>query len=233
MSGHMTRMSRGSSVGSSSRRPTSTSRITSTCRVAPWQACTWTDLSSLTELPGCTRARASGAALSRRSLLQPAEQGRRHRPTDGRGPDSRRRPPYCPSVRRSSRASRPSEASSGCPTYAIERSAERGTRPSSASRAELVPQLAGHLREPEVDVAQLGQGLQQLDLGAGHAGCARTGSAAAGRSSPSPPRAQPLERVARVVRPAVGRPPPRRACARSLAASEGRRRASPPAPSVS
>ena len=40
MSGHMTRMSRGSRVGSSSSSPTSTSRSTSTWRAAPWQACT-------------------------------------------------------------------------------------------------------------------------------------------------------------------------------------------------
>ena len=47
MSGHITRMSRGSSVGSSASRPSSTSRSTSTCRAWPWHACTWTDRSLL------------------------------------------------------------------------------------------------------------------------------------------------------------------------------------------
>ena len=37
MSGHMTRMSRGSSVGSSASRPSSTSRSTSIWRAGPWQ----------------------------------------------------------------------------------------------------------------------------------------------------------------------------------------------------
>jgi hypothetical protein len=38
-------MSRGSSVGSSSSRPSSTSRSTSSCRSGPWQACTWRESS--------------------------------------------------------------------------------------------------------------------------------------------------------------------------------------------
>ena len=46
MSGHITRMSRGSRVGSSASRPSSTSRSTSTCRAAPWHACTCTLRSS-------------------------------------------------------------------------------------------------------------------------------------------------------------------------------------------
>ena len=46
MSGHITRMSRGSSVGSSASRPSSTSRSTSIWRAGPWQLCTCTDRSS-------------------------------------------------------------------------------------------------------------------------------------------------------------------------------------------
>ena len=45
MSGHMTRMSRGSSVGSSASRPSKTSRRTSIWRAGPWQLCTWTERS--------------------------------------------------------------------------------------------------------------------------------------------------------------------------------------------
>ena len=41
-SGHMTRTSRGSSVGSAASRPRTTSRSTSTWRVRPWQECTCT-----------------------------------------------------------------------------------------------------------------------------------------------------------------------------------------------
>ena len=46
MSGHITRMSRGSSVSSSASRPSSTSRSTSTWRAGPWQLCTCTERSS-------------------------------------------------------------------------------------------------------------------------------------------------------------------------------------------
>ena len=47
MSGHITRMSRGSSVWSSASRPSRTSRSTSIWRAGPWQLCTWTERSSL------------------------------------------------------------------------------------------------------------------------------------------------------------------------------------------
>ncbi len=45
MSGHMTRMSRGSSVASSASRPSRTSRRTSIWRAGPWQLCTCTERS--------------------------------------------------------------------------------------------------------------------------------------------------------------------------------------------
>ena len=45
-----------------------------------------------------------------------------------------------PSVRRSSRESRPSEPSSGCPTRSAESSTARGTGPSTAAAAERVPE---------------------------------------------------------------------------------------------
>ena len=66
MSGHITRMSRGSSVGSSWSRPTSTSRSTSTCRDGPWQACTWR-LRSAGSWRRPARSSTAGAWLARRS----------------------------------------------------------------------------------------------------------------------------------------------------------------------
>ncbi len=66
MSGHITRMSRGSSVGSSWRSPTSTSRSTSIWRAAPWHACTWRLRSSVATTREA-RSSAVGAWLSRRS----------------------------------------------------------------------------------------------------------------------------------------------------------------------
>ena len=69
MSGHITKMSRGSSVGSSASRPSSTSRSTSTCRAGPWQLCTWTDRSSSRSIRP-SRPNGVGGDVG----LQPAEQ---------------------------------------------------------------------------------------------------------------------------------------------------------------
>ena len=73
MSGHITRMSRGSRVGSSSSSPTSTSRSTSTCRAGPWQACTCTEPVARA---GRRAARSSGVgrAVGAQVVLEPAEQ---------------------------------------------------------------------------------------------------------------------------------------------------------------
>ena len=133
MSGHMTRMSRGSRVGSSWRRPTSTSRSTSIWRAAPWQACTWRLRSS-----GATwraaRSSAVGAWLVRRSCWsQPSIVVGS---TTGTPPLSTALAPW--SARRSSRESRPSEASSGWSTSSAEVSSSRATtppRPDSASQS--------------------------------------------------------------------------------------------------
>ena len=75
MSGHITRMSRGSSVGSSASSPSSTSRSTSTCRAGPWQACTWTERSSLAH--GSARGRTALAAMSDCSQPSRVSGGRR------------------------------------------------------------------------------------------------------------------------------------------------------------
>ena len=126
MSGHITRMSRGSSVGSSSRSPTSTSRSTSTCRAVPWQAWTCTERSA----PARTRLASSagpGARLARRSACsQPS------RVAGSAWPAGCCSAGRSPSVRRSSRESRPREASRGCPTRSAERSSARATGPAAA-----------------------------------------------------------------------------------------------------
>ena len=109
MSGHITRMSRGSSVGSSSSSPTSTSRSTSTWRAAPWQACTCRLTVVGRRLPGGP-AVGVGSPVGAQVGLEPAEQrGPARRAGRAQPPRRRRRRgPGC-----SSRVSRPREASSG------------------------------------------------------------------------------------------------------------------------
>ncbi len=86
MSGHITRMSRGSSVGSSASAPSSTSRSTSTWRAGPWQLCTWTERSVAESERPCTRT--ALAAIS--DCSQPSRVGGRsaeprHRSVAGAG----------------------------------------------------------------------------------------------------------------------------------------------------
>ena len=64
----MTRMSRGSKVGSAWSIPSSTSRSTSTCRAVPWQACTRTLRSSAAS----RRPSAATLLLRRSSCSQPS-----------------------------------------------------------------------------------------------------------------------------------------------------------------
>ena len=160
MSGHITRMSRGSRVGSSWSRPTSTSRRTSTWRAVPWQACTWR-LRSSTRCVRDERSSTVGAWLERRSCWsQPSRvvgsaSGRAETSPDGKPPASK--------VRRSSRASRPSEASNGCPTTSADVVLVAGD--DDAVPGECLPELWRRLREVEVDVAVLAEGAEQLDLG--------------------------------------------------------------------
>ncbi len=127
MSGHITRMSRGSRVGSSASRPSSTSRSTSIWRAAPWQLCTCTLRSSrrwarpsgrtvLAAMSDCSQpSRVSGRGGAGRYSSVAAAAGR---------------------LRCSSRRSRPRVASAGCPTWRWLVSARRGIGPCSpASRA--------------------------------------------------------------------------------------------------
>ena len=139
MSGHMTRMSRGSRVGSSSSRPTRTSRSTSTCRAGPWHAWTWTLRSSAARRRPA-RSPAVGAALARRSdCSQPSRVWSLPCPSAGvsrLGAGAPRTSTTRGSrVRRSSRLSRPREASRGWPTRAADSSPVRMTGPPSPARA--------------------------------------------------------------------------------------------------
>ena len=136
MSGHMTSTSRGSSVGSSASRPSSTSRSTSTCRAGPWQACTWTERSA----GSSGRAAASPTASARRSCCSIPSR------VDGGSASSSAvsspaatgssRSSIADRVRCSSRVSRPSVASSRCPTRSWERSAARSTGPPRSLSAD-------------------------------------------------------------------------------------------------
>ena len=144
MSGHITRMSRGSRVGSSASRPTSTSRSTSTWRAAPWHACTCTDRSP-SRRARASRLAAPGSVLARRSCCSQPSSVSAWSPSGGSGAAP---PPVEPvettdSVRCSSRASRPSDPRSGCRTSSPARSSSRGTGPDAAR-----PARSSH-REPE------------------------------------------------------------------------------------
>ena len=97
----MIRMSRGSRVGSSSSRPRTTSRTTSTCRAGPWQACTVRLRSSAST--GCGSATVSSVSCC----------CRRPSSVPGRGPTAWWTSGAAGSSCCSSRMSRDSEASSG------------------------------------------------------------------------------------------------------------------------
>ena len=135
MSGHITRMSRGSRVGSSSSRPTSTSRSTSTWRAAPWHACTCTDRSpswspSPPAWPHPARCWPAGRAAASRAACRPAPVG-----GSGAGPfagracrDHRQRPLQLACVP----SERPEER---MPDELPARSSSRGTGPDAARPA--------------------------------------------------------------------------------------------------
>ena len=162
-------MSRGSRVGSSASRPSSTSRSTSTCRAGPWQACTCTLWSpaARVRLAGSTMALAARSSCSQESRLRAVSARRELAQSvldDARASllNHRVSTTGC-SVRCSSRTSRPSEASSGWPTRSWETSSTRGTAPRRSVSA--VPQRGGGVRQPEVHVAVLPERAEQLDLG--------------------------------------------------------------------
>ena len=218
MSGHITRMSRGSSVGSSASRPSRTSRSTSIWRAGPWQLCTCTERSSVAQRPAVRPHRVGGDVG-----LQPAQQ-RVGQFYGHRG--IRRSSASAGRLRCSSRRSRPRVASSGCPTSRWLVSSRRGIWPCIAR--ERLPQVVAGVRQPQVEVVVGGQGVEQLDLGGGQPGV--------------PEQRQPLRQV-RSVTPAAlqvfcacrtcgGSASTRSSSARHrAAASRGRHRASP-APSV-
>ena len=158
MSGHITRMSRGSSVGSSASRPSSTSRSTSTCRAGPWQACTWT----LRSCGSIVRARRVEVALAAMSLLQPGEQGRgRFDPAVPRSPtslldDRRERALQLAHV-----ATEGGEQRVADPLVGAVLAARHG----AGRSVERVPERGRGVRQPEVHVAVLAERAEQLDLG--------------------------------------------------------------------
>ena len=134
-----------------------------------------------------------GACVGAEVGLQPAEQGGRasRRGSTGVGVAVGR---PTASVRRSSRVSRPSEASSGWSTrvggvvVGARHRRRRGRRRSSQSRGDGCGSQRWTSRcSPSA--------AQQLDLGDRAAGCGRTARAAPGRSRPSPPARSRAERL--------------------------------------
>ena len=192
MSGHITRMSRGSRVGSSSSRPTSTSRSTSTWRAGPWQACTW-------------RLRSSGVVAAAGALVDASGRGwRAGRAGASRaGSSARRRPARADGV--ADREARAVEGALQLAGVAAERGEQRvadqlGRRVVVAGdRRRRAPASASH---------SAGEGCgsqrwtsrcspsarEQLDLGRPAAGCARTATAGRAGRAPAPPSRSRRER---------------------------------------
>ena len=220
MSGHITRMSRGSSVGSSSRRPSSTSRSTSTWRAAPWQLCTCTDRSA-----GVERRPAGRTALARRSdCSQPSivsgavgltvvVVGRVDGGEAALAARGRRGPGW--------------PAAGGRPAVA---EVVGAARPEPRSPAQRPPQVVARVREPQVQVVVGRERGQQRRSRCWASGCGRRARAASGRSLGPASQAGDGLGVPHVRR-GLRRPASTRArhsggCQRRSAAS------SPPAPSV-
>ena len=220
MSGHITRMSRGSSVGSSESRPSSTSRSTSTWRDGPWQACTCTLRSpgSRTRVAGSTLLLAAMSCCSHARRVPSLDVASRPSPRF----DDRRRPPSA-SVRCSSRTSRPSDASRRVADAFV--GVVLGSRGATRLRSSSdVPQRLRRVRQPDVDVTVLAERTEQLDLGRPGCGCARrartapAGRCPAGRSRSA--ASTPRWRCVRRGRVDL----PRRAVATARAARRGRGR---------
>ena len=149
----------------------------------------------------------SGGGVGGEVGLEPAEQRaglvRCGRPCASA--DRRRRSTTAASVRCSSRRSRPSEASRGWPTCSRDAVLVRAA-PRPGSGGERLPEDGGGVRQPEVDLAVVAQGRQQLDLGRPGSGCGRRARTAAGRSAASGVGAQPSRRPSACRRPGSGAP---------------------------
>ncbi len=182
MSGHITRMSRGSRVGSSASRPSSTSRSTSTWRAGPWQLCTWTERSS---------ARSDSAVMAGRrwpryrTAASPA--GCRDARAPGRNSS---RPWQAGRLRCNSRRSRPRVASSGCFARAVALVVAAGDHPALVGQRG--PQIGAGVRQPQVHVVVRRRGPPAVRCRWRAAGCGRTATAVrAGRR----PRSRSCTRV--------------------------------------
>ena len=221
MSGHITRMSRGSSVGSSESRPSTTSRSTSTWRDGPWQACTCTLRSpgSRTRVAGSTVALAAMSCCSQesRSVVAVALADGRRSLLDHRRRDHRRQGALAARARhvRARRAAGGRPARARRPRCA----ARTAARSSSASQS-----AGGRVRQPHVHVAVLAERAEQLDLGRPGCGCGRTARTAPAGRSPRGRVPQRREHAEVTLAWARARRPARRAVARARAARPGRGR---------
>ena len=165
MSGHITRMSRGSRVGSSASRPSSTSRSTSTWRAGPWQLCTCTERSSRLQRPSRRRARRwrRGRPAASRAAC----------PGDGR----RRRRQVLVGLRgrRAGRAAARGGRGRGWPAAGGRPRGgwcRRGGRIWPWTPASDCHSVVAGVRQPQVHVVVGGQRVEQLDLGDGQPGVA-------------------------------------------------------------
>ena len=165
MSGHMTRMSRGSSVVSSVSRPSSTSRSTSIWRAGPWQLCTCTERSVGVSVRPCGRT--ALAAMS--DCSQPSRvSGWSRSPAGPAGiRRSAGRRAGCVAVREGRGRGWP--AAGGRPRGGWCR---RGGGSGPATSASCLPQVVAGVRQPQVKVVVGGQRVEQFDLGGRQPGVA-------------------------------------------------------------
>ena len=224
MSGHITRMSRGSSVGSSCSRPTSTSRRTSTWRDGPWQACTW----RLRSAGSCWRPARSvdgRRVVGAQVVLQQAEQGARLGELPGRRPPtgSPRRRATAAARGRRGRARR---AAGGPPGGRTRRRRGRRHRRRPSSASHRAGDACGRYRWTSRHSPSAPSSSTSV---AGRRVCPNSDSRG-GRSSPAPPSRNEATTCWRGGGRAAARPPGSAVDATARAATPGRGRGSRPSP---
>ena len=232
MSGHITRMSRGSRGwpgGSSASSPSSTSRSTSTWRAGPWQACTCTLRSS----GSMARADGSAVALAAMSACSQRQQGCGPSRRGLETPVARLRRP--PAHRRRERALQlaqvaaergeqrvadpqvgvvgPARHGAGVLGERVARARRRGAAATGGRRGARRARRAARPRSTAIRV------------------CPNSESRGGRSSAPAPRRSASTTR--RAAAPGSAPRPRRPAGARARAARPGRSGAAPPAPSVS
>ena len=213
MSGHMTTMSRGSRDGSSSSRPSRTSRSTCTWRAEPWHRCTW--YRAIARRDPVRPARRSAAAPRRRAGRTGAAEERAAGRSGGGPRDLAVRGGRGPAWAGAPAGRGRGEARSGWPDPVGRWRRWRAGGPPCASTRRRHRRSRG-LGEPEVQVVVPGErGRRSTSVGGIRVWPNRR--AARGRSSPSPRPSRAASRHPRVRRSSgsastrsSSRPPERR-----------------------